>query len=123
METDQEEAPSRPRHAVITIEQHDAARALARSFGHRWASERDAPSALAYTDSLRYSGIGIDTAEIERAAVADAPENTIGGICAPEVASAHVLGYRGPGDVPVVVHATGTRRLRWHILPDGETRL
>ena len=111
-----------PRHATVTIEQHDAARALARSFGHRWASERDAPSALAYTDRVRYSGVGIDTAEIERAACADAPEDTIGGIYSPEVGSAHVLGYRGLGDVPVVVHATGTRRLRWHILPDGETR-
>lgn len=116
-------APRALRYAVITIEQHDAARALARSFGHRWASERDAPSALAYTDRVRYQGEGIDTAEIARAAVADAPENTIGGIYSPEVGSAHVLGYRGLGDVPVVVHATGTRRLRWHILPDGETRL
>lgn len=110
METDREQ--SRARHALITIEQHDTARALARSFGHRWASERDAPSALAYTDRVRYGGAGIDTAEIARAAVADAPENTIGGIYAPSV--------NADGDVE---HTTGSGRLRYVIAPTGSVTL
>jgi hypothetical protein len=104
-----EEGEAPGEDARLSRAQWHVAWALARAFGHEWAQRADVTALLAQAED------GDQSAASVRAAVVPPPDFAWA-IVAPTVV------YDGDGK-PVVVHVTGTGRLRWAVHPDGSVGL